>query len=256
MVYSHRAIGYLVTAITVDISNTQVVVALSGIACPLWGIGIKYPVLFQFFAIPVPCSNNRTGVVATTKDGTGTFTVQIANACQHAIAAIGIVVAPLFHFASLRNIGFCIHHLARQSVEHADIVRSCQNASHTRGTFFIILAPLAFRFGTLCRCLRIGAVVSLCITYHMTFAVACTISGTDNKLRTSITIQVVDDEWHIMCTTADIDAHVYTPQQRTIQTVAVEECLSCESVMRIVVGIGRVPFQDNLILSVAIDITY
>ena len=90
----------------------------------------------------------------------------------------------------------------------------------------------------------------------MTFAVAGTISGTDDKLRTSVTIQVVDDERHIVCTTANVDAHVNTPQQRTIQTVAVEECLSCESVMRIVVSIGRVPLQDNLILSVTIDITY
>ena len=68
VVNSHRAIGNLVAAIAIDISHAQVVVPLSCIGGPFWGIGVKRPMILQLFAVPIPCGDDGTGVVAPAKD--------------------------------------------------------------------------------------------------------------------------------------------------------------------------------------------
>lgn len=59
-----------------------------------------------------------------------------------------------------------------------------------------------------------------------------------------------------MGTRADVDAEVYAPEQCTVELIAVEQGGARVAVMGIIVSIGRVPFQDDLILPVTINITY
>ena len=59
-----------------------------------------------------------------------------------------------------------------------------------------------------------------------------------------------------MGATADVDTQVDAPQQRAVQSVAVQQRRSGIAVVRIVVGIGGVPLQQYLVLAVAIHITH
>ena len=61
----------------------------------------------------------------------------------------------------------------------------------------------------------------------------------------------------------DVDAHIDSPKQSVLfrvllwqDFVAVEEGRACETVVGVVVGVGGVPLEDNLILPVAVDISH
>ena len=143
MVYCHGAIGYLVAAIAIYISHTQVVVTLSGIACPLGVIGIEHPVLLQFTSIPIPSSQNGAGVIAATEDGRSMDAIEIAYTGQHAVGTVSIVVAPVAQVAALGDIGLRIHSLTGKTIKHGDIFIAREYAARHGATWLVILAPLA-----------------------------------------------------------------------------------------------------------------
>ena len=101
------------------------------------------------------------------------------------------------------------------------------------------------------------AVVCSTVAHVAALAVACTVGRAYDELCPSVAIEVVDDEWHVVSPRADVDAHVDTPEQLAVcDLVAVEDGGASETVVGIVVGVGGVPLQDDLIFSVAVDISY
>ena len=85
VIYSHRAVGNLIAAIAIYIGHTQIVIALTGIAGPLGGVGIENPMLTELAAVPIPRSNNGAGVIASAEEGRCMLAIEIANTCQHAV---------------------------------------------------------------------------------------------------------------------------------------------------------------------------
>ena len=100
------------------------------------------------------------------------------------------------------------------------------------------------------------AVIGGGIANHAPFGIAGAVGCADDEFRPSVTVEVVNDKRHIVGSAADVDAHVDAPEQGAVQSVAVEDCRSRESVVGIVVSIGRVPLQDDFVLPVTIDIGY
>ena len=256
VVDSHGAVCNLVASVTIDISYTQVVVALPGITVPLRLVGVEHPVLFEFLTVPVPGSDDATGIVAAAEDGRCMLAVQIAHGSQHTVRAVGIVVAPVLGSATLWHVRFGIHRFASQSVKNGDIIRPGQDTACHGPPFLVIFAPFLLRTG--CRALlaSLVTVVSLSVAYDVSLAVSCSVGSANDELCPPVTVQVIDDERHIVGSAADVDTHVDAPEQRTVQPIAVEEGRAGISVMSIVVGIRRIPFQNNLILSVTVNICH
>ena len=169
VVNSHRTIGDLVTTITVDISNSEVVISLSSIGAmglavftSARGIGVEYPMLFQFTTVPIPCGKDCTCVITSTENGRGVLAIEITHSSEHAIRTVGVIVAPVLQVPTLRNIGFGIHSLACDTIEHGDIFSSCEDSSGLGSSLFVILGPFTFR----CRVLGIfgGTMTVVCQT--------------------------------------------------------------------------------------------
>ena len=134
MVNGHRTVGNLVKAVTVDISHAQVVVALSGIAFPFRFVGIEHPAAAQFLAVPIPCRNDRAGVVAAAEEGRGHsffifFLSKVAYGSEIAFRAVAAIVAPVSYVTTGRDIGFRVHRFASKTIEHSDILRSLKDAA-------------------------------------------------------------------------------------------------------------------------------
>ena len=100
------------------------------------------------------------------------------------------------------------------------------------------------------------AVVSIGIAYHAPYSIAGTIAGTYHQLGTPVAIQIIEYKRCIVGATTDVDTQVDTPQQCTVQSVAVQQRGSGIAIMGIIVGISRVPLQQYLVLSVAIHIAH
>ena len=255
---SHRTIGDLVATISIDVGHSQVVIALSGIFCPLGVVGIEGPTILEFLAIPIPGSEDCTRVIATTEDSARLMTIEVAHSSQHAVAAIGIIVSPIGKVTAFGDVGLGIHGSACQTIEDRDVFGTRQDAARHGTSFTIVFAP--FALGR--RLLLVGSfgtavtIVGLRITDDIALSVDGTIGSLHHHFGTTITIEVIDDERHVVGTAADIDAHIDAPEQGAIEPIAVEERRTRVAIVCIVVSIGGIPFENNLILTIAIDITH
>ena len=75
-----------------------------------------------------------------------------------------------------------------------------------------------------------------------------------DHLRLAIAIEIIDQELGIVSTGTDILTQIDAPELGSIQLIAVEDDLSRISIVRIVMRIGWVPFQDDFVFSIPINI--
>ena len=178
VVDGHRAIGNLVHPVAVDIGDAQVMVALSGIARPLRGVGVEDPAVCQFSSVPVPGCQHTAGVVAAAEDRAWAFPVQVSYCRQETVGAVGAVVAPAADIAALRDVGLRVEGTACQSVEDGEVLWPHEDAA----------------YGI--------AVIGEGIADHTTHTVACAVGGPADKLRPSVAVEVVDHELSVVGTGA------------------------------------------------------
>lgn len=84
-----------------------------------------------------------------------------------------------------------------------------------------------------------------------------------DKLRPAVSVEVVDEELYVVSTGTDIRSEVQGPQSprfvirfRHIELIAVDDHGTRHSAEGIVLGVCRFPFDDQLVLSVAVDISH
>ena len=188
-------------------------IALSSIFAPLGNVGIESPSILEFLAIPIPGSENGPRIIAATEDSTCLMPVEVTHSSQHTVAAVCIIVAPVGKVAALGDVGFGIHGSTCQTIEDRDVFGSGENAARHRATFAIIFAPFALGRGLL----LVGSfgttvtIVCLRVTNHLALSVDGAIRSLHHHLGTTIAIEVIYDEGHVVCTTANINAHIDAP---------------------------------------------
>ena len=75
-------------------------------------------------------------------------------------------------------------------------------------------------------------------------------------LRLSISIKVITDKLGIMSTGSYIFSHVQAPHQFSIQFITIQIAVTGISFDRDIMGVGRIPFHNILILSIAVYIRH
>ena len=290
IVNSHGAIGNLVASVTIHIGHAQVMVTLSGITGPLRVFGIEGPAVPQLLAIPVPGSNDATGIITAAEDTAGMYPVQIAYGSQITLRSVGVVVTPVFHPAPFGNIVGRSHGRSCQSVKHGDIFRPIHDAprlvvgihveetpspvvdfrlGHRRWQPLLYLQPLlppacsllAFLFYFLQVSLRVSldgsdaiAPVGLRVADYESLSVGSPVGRLHHQLGSSVTVEVEHHELHVMRPAADVPPQVDAPEASAVKPVAVDKRGAGESRKHIILGVRRVPFQEYLILSVAVHV--
>ena len=267
-------------------------VALSGIGGPLGLTGVEGPAVFQLLAVPVPSCDDGTRVIAATEDAAGMDTVEIAHGSEIALGTVGMVVTPGFHLSAFRDIVGGSHSGSGESVENGDVFGTVHNAPGlvvivgievaatavvnlgaceggrerfldfgpflltAAGILTVLLyfAEIGFRIG-LDGCDAI-APVGMGVANDFTLSVNGTVGGLHHEFSASVAIEVEDHELFEMSTTTNVLSEVDAPEAGSIKTVAVDVGVAGETREHIVLGVGGIPFEENLILSVAIHIAY
>ena len=85
VVNSHRTVCYFVAAIAINISHSEVVVALTSIACPLRIVCVEDPTAGEILSVPIPGSNNCASVISTAEESRSLFAIEISYACKIAL---------------------------------------------------------------------------------------------------------------------------------------------------------------------------
>src|SRR5690606_26866980 len=78
--------------------------------------------------------------------------------------------------------------------------------------------------------------------------------GLEHGLGAAVAVEVVDQELGVVGTGADVDAQVDPPQQGAVELVGVEVGVAGVAALGDVLGVGRVPLDDVLVLPVAVDV--
>ncbi len=261
-----RSIGNLVATVTVHVSHGNIMCALTVCTGLLGRDRDMKPLGLEPFAVEVHRPEVSAGVVAAAHHGTGALVcpVEEGHAGEVTLAAVALVrvVAPR------GGIG-------RESVfKPFSLSHQCAHAESAVGIVphgVQCLAGLALKDGEQFRSRQyapalvaiVGGIVQFTdgavggrLTHWPTLPVHRTGRGLADHLRLAVTVEVVDEELGVVGSGADVLAQVDAPELGAIQLVAVEEHFAGIAVVGIVVGVGRVPFQDDFILAVAVHVAH
>ena len=89
---------------------------------------------------------------------------------------------------------------------------------------------------------------------HRAHAVDRSVRGLARDLGFPVAVEVVDHELRVVRAGADVAAEVDAPQPRAVELVGVEVDVACVAGLRVVFRVRGVPFDDDLVFAVAIEI--
>ena len=263
VVEGHGAVGDLVAAVAIHVAYAQVVVALSCIAAPLGGVGVEGPADCQLFAVEVVGGDARAGVVAATEDGAQVLAVEVAAGGQETVAAVGVVVAPAAQLTALGDIVDGADGTSALALKAGDPFRAlvdeaaaCSLAVHVvrpSRTAELLAGVVVGLVG--CR-VRLADMIGVGIAEDGACAVDGAVAGANKELSTAVAIEVCHDEGRIVSTAANVGAEVDAPHGGAVQAQGFENGGRCDAAVAVVFGVGGVPLQDNLHLSVAIEVCH
>ena len=223
---------YLLLTVIVTVGCHYIMVAAAPAGSGLVVSGIEYPPFHQFLVPDVYCGPCKSGIVSSAVYGRGVDSVKIGDTAVHAVNAVAVVVAPVAHLASGYGKIYGIQRCACLSVKESHILWTAEDISLS------------------------VAVILAAVAYDLSPAVGGPVSGLCDELSLSVAVKVRNAHLCIVLTRSDILSQVYAPELFSLKCVAVNENIVGLSLLRIVLGVGRVPFQEYLILSVAVHISH
>ena len=131
--------------------------------------------------------------------------------------------------------------IAILSTEHGEVFRSLHYASTGSAVVGVVVGmDYGGIGGSCCHVLPLAISGSRCCLA--------------NNFRLSIVVEVINEELGVVCPSPDVLAEIDAPQLPSIKLVSVDDDVACISVVGVVVGIGWVPFDDELIFTVAVEV--
>ena len=124
MVYGTLSVDNFITAIPIYISYTQVVISLSGVSFVSRSVAVEYPMLTELFPVPIVCGQDGAGVISSAHYYARMYSVQVSDACQKTVAAVGAVISPTSKVATLGYIIDCLHGFSGEPVKNSQIFRA------------------------------------------------------------------------------------------------------------------------------------
>ena len=201
MINGTRTIHYFITSVTVHIAYTKIMVTLLGIVFTPRIIAVEHPVLFQVLAIPIECRQHSAGIISAAHHHTGMYSIQISHTSQETVTAVGTIVSPVGQLTTSRNIINCFHRFSCQSVEYGQVFVTSQDTSLVTRCIPVGISVCDTRF----------TVISLGITYYLSFSILCSIRSLHDYFCFTISIQIKHHKLGIVCSGADIMPQVNTP---------------------------------------------
>lgn len=220
MVHTQRSIHNLVLAVSVHVGHSQVVVSLSSVGRSgsvhesqaigerhllRLRVGVVVPFQAEVCAVPVPCCQCGSRVIASAEHGRWPFAVEEGQCRQVAIRPVGMVVAPAVAWSPVGHIVHGFHRRTRQSVKHRQVFGSAHHTSVSRRSHLLV-SPVGLWVANGAPCSVDGSVG--CFHHH---------------LGPPIAVEVVGQELGEMCAGSDVSPKVNAPQACAVETVTIDE---------------------------------
>ena len=278
-----------IASVAIDISNRHIVVAVAvhraaasatggpatrevlagalaigiegGHGVAVLGLMRAEPTLMEQLPVEVNRPNEGEGIVSTTEDAAGRFVwaVKLGNASEETLTTVAVAcivgssvaVIPVecaCGFSTIAGIAVWIvedgvYSLARQSVEYGEVLLSASNLS-------VAIAMDGSIAGVLDNVFRSHLV------HIVVLAVLGARSSLTHHLSKTVAVEVVDHELGIVCTSTYIRPQINAPKSFAAELVAVDEDIVSDTTLRVVLGVGWVPFDEDLVFAVTVDIAY
>ena len=143
--------------------------------------------------------------------------IEVCHSCEIAFAAVAVVVAPVFDDVAWWLVIDGLECPASLSVEDCEEFGTIEDsATHT----CFLLAALAFDVlhdDAICHPVGVG------IADYVALSVCGAVGCLADEFGSSVAVEVIDEELRVVCSGADVAAHVDAPEPFTCEFVAVEE---------------------------------
>ena len=136
-----------------------------------------------------------------------------------------------------------MNRLARKSTEHGEHLRTFHDAPHLVTIISLVIHRLDFCIG--------GS-----LTHEPPLAIQTSSRGFANQFCLAIAIEIIDEKLGVVRTGTDVLTQIDAPELGTIQFIAIQDHIARIAIMRIIMGITWVPFQNQFIFSIAIHIPH
>ena len=196
---------------------------------PVWPVS-KVQTLRQGVVAPVPRGEHGPRVVAARHHQARPFSVEVRNRGEEAVDAVAVGVPPVADGAARHDVRSGGERVAVQAVEDGEKLGARQDVAGG-------VAPVGGR-----------------VADHIASTIDRSIGGPAGDLRPAVAVQIVDDELRVMCAGADVRSEVDAPQACPGQRVGVEIDRAGVAALRVVFRVRRIPFDDELVLAVAIQV--
>ena len=183
---------------------------------------------------------------------------------QVSLAAIAIVVfiAPdgrILRIAIEQTFAFChllaypkgtvrivpdgMNRLARKSTEHGEHLRTFHDAPHLVAIICLVIHRPDFFIG--------GS-----LTHEPPLSIQASCRGFANQFSLAVAIEIIDEKLGIVRTGTDVLTQIDAPELGAIQFVAIQDDITRISIVRIIMGVTWIPFQNQFIFAIAIHIAH
>ena len=228
----HGAEDDLILLVPVYVGNGHVVVALVHVGLADGRIvGVKDPPLNQLRTVEVIGGRNGAGVVTTGDHHGRLLAVEVGGGCQEPVDPVSVRVTPRANISARRGVVDRVDSRAGLTVEDGEVLRSGEH----------VAAGVA--------------VVGPSIADHCADAIHRAVRRLHDDLGLAVTVIVEDLELGVVRSGPDVVAQVDPPQPRAIELVGVDVDVAGVAGLGVVLRVGRVPLEDDLVLAIAVDVS-
>ncbi len=225
----HRPVDHVLTAVSVQVGDGQAVRALPPVLRTL-DVGVEDPPGREVLTVEVHGPDHRARVVAAREDHRGRGPVEVRRARQEPVDPVAVVVAPAGHVAARGLVVDGVDRSAGAPVEDGQVLRSRQDVAAA------------------------VAVVGARVPDDDAPAVARAVGGLHGDLGVAVTVVVVHLELGVVGPGPDVAPQVDPPQAGSLERVGVDDGVVGDAGLRVVLGVGRVPLDDVLVVTVTVQV--
>ena len=256
------AVGDLIFAVPVQIADADAVGALAGVGAigGRTAAAVEGPALGQLPATPVPRSQKGAGVIATGKHAGGALAVQVGDGGEKPVEAVAVAVAPKGGEARTRGVVIEVVGVALGKETGGGEFGAGESVKDRQelGTGEDVAAGIAVIVGIVegrtHPALPLGRAADV-----GSGGVERTGRAPAHDLGAAIPVEIVNHEIHVMRARADIHPEIDAPDRSRrsgIEFVGVQVGVSGVAALGVVLGVGRIPLENELVFAVTIEIAH
>ena len=136
-----------------------------------------------------------------------------------------------------------MNRLARKTTEYGKHLRTFHDTPHLVAIISLVIHRPDFSIG--------GS-----LAHKTPLSIQASCRGLTNQFSLAVAIEIIDEKLGIVRTGTDVLTQIDAPELGAIQFVAIQDDIARIAIVRIIMGVTWIPFQNQFIFSIAIHIAH